>query len=405
MQRTSEPARMLLCCLLVAQAAPGAESESQRIPGWGTWTKRVQPVLEGTYGIAGDPDVVRVGSELRMVFGAFDPAKAPQGPATCGAHSIDGLAWTTIDTGDVLVPGRLIHPGTGTWEDTHETPAWLQLPDNTWMMWFIGYIDVGGWVASSPARIGAANSSDGQTFAAIQATPVLSGSDDLDSFSMTSPSVVLHEGVYHMVYAGWGYPEPGVFRGQILRATSTDGVAWTRLPQPVLQRTSLPGFIDESLAEPELLRAPDGTWLLLFTATHGDTGHDIGIASARTLDGPWLVCPQAIIRPTPGAFDAHMAVAPTALIEDGRLRIWYAGSNASRTEIAVGYAETSWPLSGDDDMGDGDDVGGKTSQAVTGGTRGGCGAGGATATAALGALLLTLLQLRCGPKRSATTPL
>jgi predicted GH43/DUF377 family glycosyl hydrolase len=330
---------------IMAAVAAAAAEPARAIPGWGAWSKRPEPVLQGQYGIAGDPCVLRVGPTLRMVYGAFDPAKRPQGPATCVAESPDGLVWKELDTGEPLVRGRVLRPGTGMWEDTHETPCWLRREDGTWMMWFIGYRDRGGWLASAPASIGLALSRDGRTFAAPAPEPVLRPTaDGPDGFSITAPSVVRDGRGYRMVYAGWGRTDGQLLRGRLLMATSSDGRRWTKSSRPVLDEHALPAFCDEHLAEPDLVRAPDGTWALLFTATHAHGRHEIGIATAPAPDGPWRICPQPVITPSAGGFDAKEVVAPDALIEDGRIRVWYAGFAADGKRIAIGHAEAPWPL-------------------------------------------------------------
>lgn len=339
------PSTMALLLALTAACATAAESRT--IPGWGTWTKRDAPVFAGQFGIAGDPCVVRRGGELRMLFGGFDPWKEPQGPATCAARSPDGLSWTELDSGDA-VHGRVILPGTGPWEDTHETPFWLPRPDGGWSMWFIGYLaaeHAAGWGLFATSIGYATSTDDGRSFTAPTSGPVIApGAGGFDARALTSPSVVRTDAGYRMVYAGWWNPTPATVGITLLMATSTDGTTWTKRPAPVLAGIDLPGFMADHVAEPELVHAPDGTWYLFFTASRDGQPHTIGMARAPTADGPWSICPEPLIVPTPAGFDARDAVAPSVLIEDGKVRLWYAGFSADGQRIAIGYAESPWPF-------------------------------------------------------------
>lgn len=336
---------MLRLLLLLAGLCAAAEDPLVRaVPGWGTWRKRAEPVLAGQYGIAGDPSVVRDGAVLRMAFSGFDPAK--QGPMVCIASSADGLAWREDDTGDALVRGRLLRPGTGPWEDTHETPFLLR-HDGRWLLWFLGYRERGGWLKSLPGGIGVAVAGPDRRFAAPQRQPVLAPvPGGFDGDTMTSPTVVRHQGRFWMVYAGhrWVSGDPATRGARLLLASSADGLRWERAARPLLEGTVLPAFCTRGfLAEPELVIGPDRRFWLFATATQGERGHCIALARAARLEGPWEFAPQPILVPGPG-FDAREVVAPSVLIEDGRVRLWYAGFREDNKAIAIGYAEAAWPL-------------------------------------------------------------
>ena len=338
-------AAALLAVLLLPLAGSEVGFSAPRVvPGWGSWRTTTTPVLSGTYGIAGDPCVVRTPGGLRMLLSAFDPAKTPQGPVVCAATSNDGLAWSYEASADPLVPGRVTITDSGMWYDTRETPFALRLADGSWQLWFTGYVDHGGFLASLPGAFGYARADgDGAAFNAPLTAPVLTPASGLpDRDRLSSPSVVLADGVYHLVYAGWDLH--AATPTTLLSATSSDGMHWTRAAAPLLAGITLPAYCTVgSLAEPELIRGPDGTWLLFFTATQGARGHNIGMATAPAPDGPWSISPEPIIVPTAGRFDAREVVAPSVLMEHGMIRLWYAGFNEADTAIAIGYAESAWP--------------------------------------------------------------
>jgi hypothetical protein len=73
------------------------------------------------------------------------------------------------------------------------------------------------------------------------------------------------------------------------------------------------------------------------------TDHVIGVARATSLTSAWDIDPKAIIEPTAGSFDESGDTAPTVLLEDGNVRMWFAGTNHA-AQYSIGYAEAPWPL-------------------------------------------------------------
>jgi beta-xylosidase len=82
------------------------------------------------------------------------------------------------------------------------------------------------------------------------------------------------------------------------------------------------------------------------TVLQGTNPHQIAVARSLNYTGPWDVNPQPIVTAgtDPGAFDAGEVVAPSVLIEGNKVRLWFHGVNKNKNAIAIGYAESSWPL-------------------------------------------------------------
>ncbi len=322
--------------------AAGDEAVAQQrvqVPGWATWSKRVAPVHSGPYSLVGDPSVVRDGELLRMAYSCFDPKR--KGPAICAATSRDGLAWTDLPTGGPL-PGRILQTRKDKWDDTHETP-FLMKRGGEYLLYFSGYRDRGGHFKSFPLQIGMAVSRDGIHFERVGDDPVLKVSPEgYDSDAVFSPTLVEHEGHLVMLYTAYCLDscrrEKGVY---LMAATSSDGRSWTKRPEPVLRKGQVPGAKDGA-AEAELVKGPDGRFYLFASLLYGgDKGHEIGVASAASPYGPFDFAPAPIVRK--GEFDDIGPIAPSVLIEDGRVRMWFHGFSKRKT-IQIGYAEAGWPL-------------------------------------------------------------
>ncbi len=153
-------------------------------------------------------------------------------------------------------------------------------------------------------------------------TPTLTGHDKL---AITSPSVVVVDGIYHMVYAGFRLRTV-----QLLGATSRDGVHWTKRAAPVLEPSSKRRWMNMGVAEAELRRGSEGVFYLFFTGLGPRESRSIGIArSTGGPFGPWVVNPKPIVRRT-GEFPK--AIAPSVAVDpfgDGRAFLYYSVTDES----------------------------------------------------------------------------
>lgn len=309
--------------------------------GWSTWTKNLKPIFGGPYNLVGDPSVVRDGSTLRMAYNCFDPMR--QRGAVCEALSSDGLGWSDAPINDGIA-GRLIQTRAGEWDDAQETPLIYKFGKET-LLFFSGYLKKGsGFVDSFPAHIGLATSTDGLNFTRYGTDPVLKTTPGgYDNDALFSPSIVEHNGKLVMIYTGHCWTNcpngMGVF---LLAATSTDGRNWTKLAKPIISKAELP-MAKDGAAEAEMVKGPDGYYYLFMTLLQGDAGHNIGVARSATPFGPWDVNTTPILKGTSGEFDGLAAVAPSVLIENGKVRLWFHGFGADNT-LRIGYAEAPWPL-------------------------------------------------------------
>jgi hypothetical protein len=152
--------------------------------------------------------------------------------------------------------------------------------------------------------------------------PTLTGYEKL---AITSPSVVVVDGVYHMVYAGFRLKTV-----QLLGATSPDGVHWTKRTAPVLEPSSKRTWMNMGVAEAELRRGSDGAFYLFFTGLGPRENRSIGIArSTGGPFGPWVVNPEPIVQRS-GEFPK--AIAPSVAINpfgDGRAFVYYSVTDES----------------------------------------------------------------------------
>lgn len=325
-----------------ARAGPAAgqiATSSVAVPGWSSWTKRLDPVYSGRYSLVGDPSVMHDGDIYRMFYNCYDPKR--KGGAVCEATSKDGFDWHNVAT-DMSPPGRVIMTRPGQWDDTHETPLAIKYRGE-YLLYFSGYRNKGGFFKSFPAYLGLAVSRDGVHFERVGDEPIMKGTPGgYDSDAVFSPSIVEYDGKLVMLYTGYCFDtckkEPGVY---LMAATSTDGRNWVKREQPVLSKADFPQTKDGA-AEADIVKGPDGDYYLFMSLLFAK-GHDIGVARASSPFGPWQIAPEPIVRGTPGHFDDKGPIAPSVIIEDGKVRMWYHGFS-KRNTIEIGYAQAPWPM-------------------------------------------------------------
>lgn len=321
-------------------AASTATMASVDVPGWSSWSKRMQPVHSGASSLVGDPSVMHDGAAYRMFYSCYDPRR--KGPAVCQATSSDGIDWRDVAVSGPL-PGRMIETRPGQWDDTHETPFAMKFRGE-YLLYFSGYRNRGGFFKSFPAFLGLAVSRDGVKFDRVGDEPILKGTPGgYDSDAVFSPSIVEHEGQLVMLYTGYCFDtckrEKGVY---LMAATSSNGRDWVKRDKPVMSKADLPKTKDGA-AEAEIVKGPDGNFYLFMSLLYGEEGHEIGVARSASPYGPWDIAPEPIVRKSANGFDDIGPIAPSVLIEGDKVRMWFHGFSKRKT-IQIGYAEAAWPL-------------------------------------------------------------
>ncbi len=317
--------------------------------GWVSWTKSSAAVYSGTSRIVSDPSVIADEDVFRLAYTSVDFTN-PAGPhaVVSLATSPDSMKWTVVANagGNLAIRGEILRGREGMWDENLETPFLMKTQDG-YYLYYSGYRDgltPGEPAKGLPASLGLATSQDGVTFTRVQSEPILAPTpESFDADAIYSPDIIPYQGGYLMVYAGHCYSNcPGAPGVRILSATSPDGIHWTKSAQPLLSPTSPPEWMRDSVAEPAILLGPDGYLYLFFTGVEG-TNHVIGVARAASLSSAWDVDPKPIVEPTAGGFDESGDAAPTVLLENGNVRMWFSGTNRT-AQYSIGYAEAPWPI-------------------------------------------------------------
>lgn len=170
------------------------------------------------------PCVTFGGAGYLMWYLGFDPAAKPSGWTMGRADSSDGTTWTKYAGNPVLVPGEK-----GAWDDYYRGQATclnsmassLSVVTETYQMWYSGGSDSGPW------QIGYAGSSDYGATWNVYPEPVLPSGPEgsFDEAEASQPSVWLDGSGYLMWYTGF---DADYRRAAIGYATSPDGLHWTK---------------------------------------------------------------------------------------------------------------------------------------------------------------------------------
>lgn len=334
-------------CLLIGSTFPSTGDAATTSGRWASWDKRPEPVFAGQF-IASDPTIVRDGDLYRMFYTcfsldltvAFDPATTRA--ALCEATSTDGISWTNMPaTGQI--EGLILTGRESEWDENLEGSFAFRRGDD-YLLYYSGYRHEGVPAQGSPAALAVARSSDGVTFTRFGDEPILSPTPGwYDNDAVYSPVIFPYGDELVMIYAGHCYTRCDLAYGNILlAATSPDGLTWTKREEPVLQPIPNIPWARDGVAEPGMLIGPDGFYYLFFTGLR-DADRIIGIARAETPFGPWDINPDPIIVPSPSGFDRAGVLAPDVHLEGDTVRLWFLGVTPEE-DIAIGYAESSWPL-------------------------------------------------------------
>lgn len=306
-----------------------------------SFDKESNPVWEGAL-TAADPDVIRDGDTLRMYYSSL-VIDGNEKLVLASAKSIDGKQWIPSDNNKLGKESIALDANPGEWDNHLEANAAI-LDGNNIRMLYCGYeeeADVAGTIVAE-GQIGLATSSDRVTFTRHSSEPVLArgGNNAKDANALFSPTILKEGNTYYMLYVGYCIENCSPAFIGILGATSPDGINWTKLPEPVLSGADKNLSWAEVIKEPDLVKGPDGLFYLFIS---GD--HSIGVARSENILGPYEVYPDPIIQPTL-SWEGSDVIAPSVIIENNKVRIWYMGVKVHDTgaDFAIGYAEDDFPL-------------------------------------------------------------
>lgn len=302
-------------------------------------------------GIASDPSIWHASDGYRLWFTSVQLAGSDAILETAVATSSDGLAFAA-PTDPVLQPS-----GSG-WDSAGvETVSVLRDATGMFRLWYAGDLPPPG---SNQYAIGAASSADGIHWTKI-AAPVLSPEAAWEQpvcvdppactehfGGVLEPSVIEDANGFTMWYAALG-EQDSVVTYRIGRARSSDGVTWTHDPAPVLLPGAAGSFDDALVSHVDVVADPGGGYHMFYfgssqadaaacTAAGGCAMTPGAIGHAFSSDGiAWTRDAAPVLVPRAGDLDAWTLGGPSALIEDGEMRVYYFG-NATSSTFAAGFA-------------------------------------------------------------------
>ncbi len=305
-----------------------------------SFVKRAMPVWEG-FPVAGDPTVIRDGNVLRMYYTSLYLSDTLGKLVISGAKSTDGISWEVM-AGSETEDSIALDYRANEW-DKHLETAEVIKSGNKILMYYSGYPvesqEMGTIIGNG--EIGLATSTDRITFSRVQSAPVLTrGSQDTKDFNALFSPTIIHENcTYYMLYTGWCIDNCNQPFIGLLGATSVDGIHWNKYQKPILFGNQLNlDWVGFTLAEADLVKGTDNKYYLFFTGENG-----IGVAKSAHPFGPWDVYPNPILVKEYN-WESSKIVAPSVIIENDKVRLWYMGVVGEFEDFSIGYAEADFPL-------------------------------------------------------------
>jgi hypothetical protein len=194
-------------------------------------------------------------------------------PGTQEIHyltSDDGATWTEADDASL----KALSNGFG---NPGAIPTSVFQDGKGWTMYLTGTTDNAGWDiwrATAPKAAGPWKRSD---------KPVVArgAAGAWDSGTLDFPSVYPSAAGYTMLYSGQAAGDQT--GGSVGRATSKDGIAWTKDPQPVAMPGLCGGFDDRAIHQPRVTSTADNT-VLVYAGYTGTADSPASVGYADSLD-------------------------------------------------------------------------------------------------------------------------
>jgi predicted GH43/DUF377 family glycosyl hydrolase len=318
----------------------GVASSAQGITGYATsldgisWTKYPgNPVLDiGPPGSWDDfrayvPSVVFNGTKYFMIYSGNDGSTYRIGYAS----SNDKINWTKSPANPTLNLGS-----GGSWDDTDVGTPFVLYDGTTYKMWYSGF-------DGTNYRVGYVTLPDMDKWEKYTGNPVvdLGPPTSWDEDYVAHPSVYYDGVTYHMWYSG-----KSTINNRIGYANSTDGITWTKYPDPVVDLGPSSSWDDYHTYSPTVLY--DGALFHMWYS--GFDGSVWRIGYANSTDGIfWTKYPTPVLDlGSPTSWDDERVYSPTVIFDGITYHMWYAGYDGSN--YRMGYATSpngfDWTKSG-----------------------------------------------------------
>ena len=245
-----------------------------------------------------NPSVVRF-HDLYWNFYSYFDGKAWH---TSAATSPDGTAWTKL--------GRVISPPSGGYIAANGSA--LVVGDEILYWYETGY----------PLRLTLERSRDGRTW--TSSVPVLEPGPygSFDERAVADPYVIRSGDYFYLYYLG----QDRAARQRLGLARSQDGVTWEKLRSNPILEGGPPGSFDEELGEPAVWTS-GGSWWMLYTGRARDEQRRIGLA--RSTDGvAWTRVPNFVIAGDQ-PWNSKVMADPTVEVMPDSIRVWFGGGDVA----------------------------------------------------------------------------
>lgn len=254
------------------------------------------------------------------------------------AVSRDGLSWTLGS------PTPILTSIPGTWEYNVANPSVLR-EIGGYKMWYSGLESFNG---TDSAFIGFATSPDGIHWTRYAGNPVLRpGPAAWEYNGIGDVSVMKIGSGYTMWYDG--SPMSNIEIGRIGRATSTDGIHWTKddLQNPILDMGTAGQWDQGGLAFPRVFVVRD-TFFMCYTCIKSN-GDWRAIGLARSTDGGTVwqkIGTGPILASTAHSWDESFVQEGFVLPMGNELYMWYSGCSLGANKVSIGIATSPNPITG-----------------------------------------------------------
>jgi predicted GH43/DUF377 family glycosyl hydrolase len=276
-------------------------------------TKSGLSVDLGASGAADDyhvtsPSVIRDGALYKMWYGGCDDYPRPTGAGVYRifyATSVDGKNWTK--------QGVVLQPGASGADSMHIPDCTVIKDGEEYLMWYSAH-------NGTTYRIMHARSADGLNWTKLGVAIDLGaqGSDE-DAF-VVNPEVVTVGSEFWLFYTAMGD-----VRYNICRATSSDGLNWTRAG--TVFGAGMAGESDYINVMGPAVSFNGTGFVCMYTGYDGSRYRILKATSDNGVN--WTRHGIAVDVGVAGSYDTLAATHPAIILENGTTRIWYSGNNGN----------------------------------------------------------------------------